>query len=204
MSILDTLAQDHRSIETMFESLATLASQEPDARRQQFTAMQSLLQAHARAEEEVVYRVLRSRMPAEVKVLEAYEEHHIADVLLQELASDCPGGPGWNAKIRVLHELVRHHIKQEELILFALLHETFSTAEMWAMAQDFDSIKHERIETLLGPMRMATPAFAGRAIVTAQAAAGRFARRGELYLRRRLTPGRLRVASKPPSATSSL
>lgn len=202
MSILDTLAHDHRTLQTMFESLASLASSAADGRRQQFKELQSLLQAHARAEEEVVYRPLRVRLPQEVKVLEAYEEHHIADLLLQELASDCPGGPGWNAKIRVLNELVSHHIKQEELILFALVHEHCSASEMSAMGRDFDGIKHERIESLLGPMRMATPAFAGRAIVTAQAAAGRYARRGELYLRRRLASGRARAESKTPPAVS--
>lgn len=190
MSIIDTLARDHRVIETIIAELSTTPSHEAEQRLRLFSQLQSLLQAHERAEEEVVYRPLCARLPTEVKPLEAYEEHHIADLLLQELAADCPGGPGWTAKARVFEEVVRHHIKEEELLIFPLLMDNFDEAALNRMDSDFQLVKHERIETMFGPLRRATPAFAGRATVTAQAAAGRYVRRGELFLRRRLAGSR--------------
>ena len=84
----------------------------------------------------------------------------------------------------MLEELLRHHIKEEELDLFALASEHFSEAELRVMDQEFRMLKHHRVETLLGPVRRATPAFAGRAIIGLQSAMGRYARRGELYVRR--------------------
>lgn len=186
MSILDVLAQDHRALERMLTDLGATPSHDPDRRVEVFGRLQALLQAHARAEEEVVYRRLQRHAPDEAKLLEAFEEHHVADVLLQELASACPGGPGWAAKIKVLEDLLRMHIKEEELDLFPLMTSTLDEATRELMAREFRALKHERLEQLLGPLRRATPAFAGRATIYAQAAAGRMLRRGELYVRRAL------------------
>lgn len=189
MLILDTLAQDHRAIEQLIGELASVHSDEPDRRVELFSRLQAILQAHSRAEEEVVYRALRSAQPDEVEVLEAFEEHHVADVLLQELASACPGGRAWTAKLKVLEEVLRHHIKEEELTIFPLVSDRTGEAGQARMDQEFRLLRHEKLERALGPLRRATPAFAGRAAITAQAAAGRYMRRGELFLRRRL--GRL-------------
>ena len=191
MSILDSLARDHRAIERLLTELGETASREGNQRVAVFSRLQALVQAHSRAEEEVVYRRLRRRLPEEEKVLEAFEEHHVGDLLLLELASAVPGGPGWAAKLKVLEELQRLHIKEEELDLFALVREHLDDAEQARMEREFRALKHEGLEALLGPLRRATPAFAGRATVGAQAAAGRFVRRGELYMRRAL--GQLRA-----------
>ena len=191
MPVVELLAQDHRAIERLLTALGATSGSDADARVELFSQLQALLQAHARTEEEVVYRRLRAREPHEAKVLEAFEEHHIGDILLQELASACPGGAGWAAKLKVLEEVLRLHIREEELQLFALLGEAFDPAERARMGREFAALKHERIESLFGPLRRATPAFAGRAAITAQAAAGRYLRRGELYVRHRL--GQLRA-----------
>lgn len=187
MSIIETLARDHRALEQMLGELSSIASSEPRQRITAFSDLQTLLQAHSRAEEEVVYRQLREQLPEEEKILEAFEEHHVADVLLQELASACPGGAAWCAKAKVLEEVLRHHVKEEELSLFPMLTENFSDEALRAMDEDFRTLKHERLESFLGPFRRATPAFAGRASISAQAAAGRFVRRGELAVRRALS-----------------
>lgn len=189
MPILESLAQDHRALENWLTELGATPSTEAEQRSAVFARLQALLQAHARAEEEVVYRRLQQASSEQEKTLEAYEEHHIADVLLQELASALPGGPAWAAKLKVFEEVLRHHIKEEELNLFPLVQESFDEATQRIMGREFRALKHERIEALLGPLRCATPAFAGRAAVNMQAAAGRYARRGELYLRAAL--GRL-------------
>ncbi|HKY89954.1 MAG TPA: hemerythrin domain-containing protein [Nevskiaceae bacterium] len=189
MSVLDTLAQDHRVLETTLADLAATPHTEREHRTRLFQHLQGLLAAHARTEEEVVYRPLRAKLPDEPKILEAYEEHHIADVLLLELSAECPGGPGWTARVRVFEEVLRHHIKEEESVLFTLAQDAFAPNVLTRMDQEFRAVKHEGLERALGPLRRATPAFAGRATVTAQASAGRYTRRGELFLRRKLARG---------------
>jgi hypothetical protein len=190
MSVLDTLAQDHRTLETTLSDLSATPHTERERRIHLFRDLQALLQAHSRSEEEVLYRPLHSALPDESKVLEAYEEHHIADVLLLELGSECPdGGAGWTARVRVLEELLRHHIKEEESLLFTLAQDAFTPTVLARMDEEFRAVKHLGIEHALGTLRRATPAFAGRATVTAQASAGRYTRRGELFMRRKLARG---------------
>lgn len=186
MLILDTLAKEHRHFETLLTDLAATSGADGQTRTQLFSELQSTLIAHARAEEEVVYRVLRQRLPDEPLVLEGYEEHHLADVMLQELAAACPGGRGWAAKVRVFGEVLRHHIKEEEVGLFPLITDACSEHECATMDAEFRAVRHSSIEALIGPLRMALPAFAGRALVDLQAIAGRQARRNELRILRLL------------------
>ena len=47
-------------------------------------------------------------------VLESYEEHHVADVLVMELSAMAPEDERFTAKTTVLIENVRHHIAEEE------------------------------------------------------------------------------------------
>jgi hypothetical protein len=51
-------------------------------------------------------------------VLEGYEEHHVADVLLDELLDVPPDTDLWKAKVKVLKENVEHHMDEEEDELF--------------------------------------------------------------------------------------
>ncbi len=58
---------------------------------------------------------MRSLVPElEDDVLEPYEEHHVADVLVTELSLMDPSDERFTAKTTVLIENVRHHIEEEE------------------------------------------------------------------------------------------
>ena len=47
-------------------------------------------------------------------MLESYEEHHVADVLVAELAAMKPDAERFDAKTTVLIENVTHHMDEEE------------------------------------------------------------------------------------------
>ena len=74
-----------------------------------------LLTVHTYIENEVMYPRVRELVPElEDDVLESYEEHHVADVLVMELAAMKPEDERFTAKTTVLIENVRHHIEEEE------------------------------------------------------------------------------------------
>ena len=74
-----------------------------------------LLTVHTYLENEVMYPRVRELVPElEDDVLESYEEHHVADVLVMELAAMEPTDERFTAKTTVLIENVRHHIEEEE------------------------------------------------------------------------------------------
>ncbi len=62
-----------------------------------------------------MYPRVRELLPdREDAVLESYVEHHVADVLVSELAAMEPRDERFTAKTMVLIENVRHHMKEEE------------------------------------------------------------------------------------------
>jgi hemerythrin-like domain-containing protein len=74
-----------------------------------------LLTVHTFLENEVMYPRVRKLLPElEDDVLESYEEHHVADVLVMELMGMKPDDERFTAKTTVLIENVRHHIEEEE------------------------------------------------------------------------------------------
>jgi len=74
-----------------------------------------LLTVHTYIENEVMYPRVRELLPeVEDDVLESYEEHHVADMLVMELYAMKPQNERFTAKTTVLIENVRHHIDEEE------------------------------------------------------------------------------------------
>ena len=77
--------------------------------------MIQLLTAHTYIENEVMYPAVRRLLPElEQDVLESYEEHHVADVLVMELSTMGPKDERFEVKTTVLIENVRHHMDEEE------------------------------------------------------------------------------------------
>jgi iron-sulfur cluster repair protein YtfE (RIC family) len=78
------------------------------------------LSAHERIEEEVFYPAVRegaSKAGQEI-VLEGYEEHHVADLLIEELKAMGVEEENYDAKFKVLVENVEHHMQEEEEEMF--------------------------------------------------------------------------------------
>jgi hypothetical protein len=59
-------------------------------------------------------------------VLEGYEEHHVIDLILDEMFEVPEDTDQWHAKLKVLHENLEHHIDEEEDEMFARAKKTMS------------------------------------------------------------------------------
>ena len=77
------------------------------------------LSQHAVIEEQVFYPGVPARMTnLNEDVLEALEEHHVVKWTLSELEKMTSEDERYEAKVTVLMESVRHHVKEEEKGLF--------------------------------------------------------------------------------------
>src|SRR5688500_15036528 len=93
--------------------------------------MIELLTVHTYVENEVMYPRVRELLPdLEDDVLESYEEHHVADVLVMELAGMSPEDERFEAKTTVLIENVTHHIEEEEPDWFPKVREGLSRTQL--------------------------------------------------------------------------
>jgi hemerythrin superfamily protein len=113
------LKGDHREVEQLFKRFERAGSGAHRAKGQLVASMIEALSRHAEIEELVFYPAVREQMPkSESDVLEALEEHHLVKVVLRELESLDPSAERFDAKVTVMMEAVRHHVKEEENDLF--------------------------------------------------------------------------------------
>ncbi|MCZ4538458.1 hemerythrin domain-containing protein [Gordonia terrae] len=95
------------------------------------------LTVHTYIENEVMYPEIRKRVPdLEDDILESYEEHHVADVLVVELAALSPDNERFDAKTTVLIENVEHHIEEEEDEWFPKVREALSRKELREIGEE--------------------------------------------------------------------
>ena len=109
------LKQDHKEILKAFRDFENAGEDATAAKGKLVDKIIELLTVHTYIENEVMYPRVRELLPdLEDDIDESYEEHHVADLLVVELASMKPGDDRFDAKTTVLIENVRHHIEEEE------------------------------------------------------------------------------------------
>ncbi len=141
LNAVDLLKEDHRKVEDLFKEFEAA---ETKAERLSITQRVLIeLSVHAAVEEELVYPILM-RNEQEKKTYEALEEHQLVELLLNELSRADGSEANFEAKMKVLADIVKHHIKEEELDLLPKLNET--ETDLNALGDEIRTRK----ETLLG------------------------------------------------------
>ena len=104
-------------------------------RRELLKTLTDALTAHERMEEKVLYPALQSHPQARDIVLEGYQEHHVADLIVKELHEVATDDEAWGAKFKVLKENIEHHIEEEEGEMFRMARGIFSREELRELAE---------------------------------------------------------------------
>ena len=112
MDAVTLLKDDHRRVEKLFESYEKAR----DRRRKQTLAQQICMELtiHTIIEEEIFYPACKGKIEDEDILEESYVEHDGAKVLLAELSDSDADEPFFDAKVSVLSEMIKHHVREEE------------------------------------------------------------------------------------------
>jgi len=130
-SAIPSLIADHRSVEELFAKFEKTTDRAEKGRAELVAEVIKELSIHAFVEEAVLYPRLREEgKKIQDEVLEAIEEHHVVKELLAELAAMDPSEESYEAKMTVLMENVRHHIKEEEGEMFPHAREALTEEEL--------------------------------------------------------------------------
>ncbi|HEV2818620.1 MAG TPA: hemerythrin domain-containing protein [Allosphingosinicella sp.] len=108
---LQLLAADHRKVEGLFaafEKASGTAAKEKLVRQ-----ICTELKVHSMIEEEIYYPAIRGKVEEDA-LDEAYVEHDSAKLLINELEAAEPDEGFYDAKVKVLSELIEHHVGEEE------------------------------------------------------------------------------------------
>jgi len=140
--IRHVLKVDHDQFKTWTKTM--VEGKRTAERARAFAQLKPSLTAHARVEEVIAYNgIIGPKQDAETDTLgrEGYVEHHIADHLVKRLSDLDPATDDWMAHAKVLHEMLGHHIQEEESDIFAKLGENFSREELESMGLRFQREK---------------------------------------------------------------
>ena len=105
------LKQDHRQVEDWFDEYEQL-----DDNREKlalFGKVALALKVHTKLEEEIFYREERGEVQDDL-LDEAQVEHDGAKKMIAEIEAMQPGDDLYDAKVKVLGEYIKHHVKEEE------------------------------------------------------------------------------------------
>jgi hemerythrin superfamily protein len=105
------LKADHRKVEGLFEKFENAKSS--SVKKSLVQEICTELTVHAMIEEEIFYPACTGQIEEDL-VSEAYVEHDGAKVLIAELLGSSPENEFYDAKVKVLSEEIKHHVKEEE------------------------------------------------------------------------------------------
>jgi hypothetical protein len=105
------LKADHRKVEDLFAKFEAAKGSERKLRLAKQICTE--LTVHTMIEEEIFYPACKGKIEADV-LSEAYVEHDGAKVLIAEIEGGAPDDAFYDAKVKVLSEQIKHHVKEEE------------------------------------------------------------------------------------------
>ena len=116
MNAIKMLKDDHRKVKQLFREFESAGDTAHKKKQQIAEQVFQELEIHSKLEEEIFYPAVQAKTDQEGKetVLEGIEEHHVVDVLIEELKGMRPEDEPFEAKFTVLVENVEHHIEEEE------------------------------------------------------------------------------------------
>ena len=112
MDAIAMLKADHRKVEEIFAQFEKARGQE----RKRALAEQACLElkVHTVIEEEIFYPACRGKVEDDL-MDEAYVEHDAAKTLINEIEAGGPDEEFYDAKVKVLSEMIEHHVQEEEM-----------------------------------------------------------------------------------------
>ncbi|MGG5258145.1 hemerythrin domain-containing protein [Phycicoccus avicenniae] len=135
------LKEDHKELRSLFREFRRSST---TSRRQETLVgrMIELLTVHTYVENEVMYPRVRALLPElEDDVLESFEEHHVADLLVVELAAMDRSDERFVAKATVLIENVEHHVEEEEQDWFPKVRAGLSRTVLREIGQELEEAR---------------------------------------------------------------
>lgn len=128
--LFDRLRSEHEQIKDIIFKMNDTTNSAHKTRENLLQKLQQILVPHMKAEEAVFYPALKDKSQSHDIALEALEEHHVADMVLEELLKTDCSHDTWKPKAKVLMELLEHHIEEEESDVFESAEEVFGSEQL--------------------------------------------------------------------------
>ena len=121
MNAIDLLKADHAKVKDILSQLSDSTERALKKRVELLGKLEMEITIHTRLEEEILYPAFKAAGSKEQDIMyfEAKEEHRTVDSLvLPDLKLTDPGTPEFSGRVKVVKELLEHHIEEEETEMF--------------------------------------------------------------------------------------
>lgn len=112
------LIDDHETVKSMFEQYEELGDRAHVSKHKLALQICQELTRHTMIEEEIFYPAVRKAIKDEDLMDEAVVEHASAKDLIAQIQSMEPTEDLFDAKVKVLSEMIEHHVEEEESEMF--------------------------------------------------------------------------------------
>jgi len=140
------LEHDHRRLEDLLKQGEDTTERAVKERRELLATIGAELTVHEVIEEKVLYPALKKHPEARDIVLEGFQEHHVADLIMKELHETAVSDERWGAKFKVFKENIEHHIQEEEGPMFRIARGVMTREELVEMGAKMEAMKAELLD----------------------------------------------------------
>lgn len=137
--IIDIILEDHKPLKKLIKIMKD-SDQDESERFTAFNEFATTLVAHAKPEEEILYTFMKKNEELRTEGFEGDVEHAIADQLVEEIKRTTNTDLK-SARIKVLAELVEHHIEEEEEELLPKFKKGSEKQQRSSMGDEFLELK---------------------------------------------------------------
>jgi hemerythrin superfamily protein len=133
------LREDHDEQKKIGRQLSEAKT--PQERDQLRKKLYDSLHPHMLGEEASIFSRLKAAEDEEVRddALEGLQEHHVGKIVLRELMEMQTGSDEFKAKAKVLDEMNRHHIEEEEDDVFSHLKKLCTDQELSDLFEKYEN-----------------------------------------------------------------
>jgi hemerythrin superfamily protein len=142
MDAITLLKNDHKTVNDLFKKFEKAGDSAYKTKAKLVEQIVHELAVHAAIEEVALYPYVKGvSSDLTDDVLESLEEHHVVKWLLSEIEGMDPKDERFDAKVTVLIENVRHHVKEEEQEMFPRLRQELSRTQLQELGDALASAK---------------------------------------------------------------
>ena len=153
MNAIDLLKTDHEKVKGILNQLSESTDRALKKRAELLEKLELEITIHTQLEEQILYPAFKEAGSKEQDEMyyEAKEEHRTVDSLvLPDLKSTDPSTPEFAGRVKVVKELLEHHIEEEETEMFPQAKKLLGNAKLEELGKEMEVMKASLKKSLSG------------------------------------------------------
>ena len=144
MKAIELLKQDHETVKDLLGKLEETTERAVQTRKKLLARIEQELKIHTELEEQIFYPAFRQAGSKDdaVMTVEAKEEHRAVEALvLPDIKETPPSTIEFSGRVKVLKELLEHHIEEEERDMFPQARKLLSKQQLEQLGESMEVLR---------------------------------------------------------------